>query len=89
MVETDTISAIYAHVSSSRLSSIIPHTWLHGFGIPEGTRVVPLPRPSRSFHVGLVLAGRGPESLLAQAFIETARKVDLRPELDGAARRHR
>lgn len=89
VLETDTISAIYAHVASLRLSSIIPHTWLHGFGVPAGTRVVPLPRPSRSFHVGLVLAGSGPESLLARALIEVARTVDLRPELDGAVRRHR
>lgn len=82
IVETDTISSIYAHVASLRLSSIIPHTWLHGFGVPEGTRVVPLPRPKRSFHVGLVLAGSAPEPLLARAFVETARAADLRRTLD-------
>lgn len=30
VVETDSISAIYAHVASMGLSSVIPHTWLHG-----------------------------------------------------------
>lgn len=89
VVETDTISAIYEHVASMRLCSIIPHTWLLGLGVPDGTRIVPMPRPTRSFHVGLVLAGSGPESLLAKALIETARKVDLRPEIAGAVRRHR
>lgn len=84
VVETDTISAIYTHVVSMQLCSIIPHTWLHGFGVPDGTRVIPLPRPKRSFHVGLVLAGRGPESLLTRAIVENAREVDMRRELDRA-----
>ncbi len=82
VIETDTISAIYAHVGSMGLSSIIPHTWIPGFGVPDGVRVVPLPRPRRSFQVGLVLAGHGPESLLARALVDIARAVDLRRALD-------
>lgn len=87
VVETDTISAIYSHVASMRLSSIIPHTWLHSFGVPHGTRVLPLPRPKRSLHVGLVLAGSGPESLLARALVDTARQLDIHHELDQAVSR--
>lgn len=82
VVETDTISAIYAHVASMHLSSIIPHAWLYGFGVPDGARVVPMPPPTRSFHVGLVLAGRGREPMLARSLVDTAREVDLRGELD-------
>jgi DNA-binding transcriptional LysR family regulator len=82
VVETDTISAVYAHVASMRLSSVIPHAWLHGFGVPQSARVLPLPLPKRSFHVGLVLAGRGPESMLARALAETARQVDVGRLLD-------
>jgi DNA-binding transcriptional LysR family regulator len=82
VVETDTISAVYAHVASMGLSSVIPHAWLHGFGVPQGARVLPLPPPKRSFHVGLVLAGRGPESMLARALAETARQVDVGRRLD-------
>ena len=84
VVETDTISAVYAHVVSMRLSSVIPHTCLHGFGIPQGARVLRLPRPKRSFHVGLVLACHGPESMLARALADTARQVDMRRELDAS-----
>ncbi|MFM9372263.1 LysR family transcriptional regulator [Streptomyces sp. Da 82-17] len=88
VVETDTVSAIYAHVTSMGLSSVIPHAWLHTYGVPDGTRVLPLPRPGRSLHVGLVLADRGPESMLARALVETARAVDLHGALDETLRRH-
>jgi hypothetical protein len=45
---------------------------------------MPLPRPKRSYHVGLVLAGRGPESMLARALVDIAGEADLRDELDQA-----
>jgi DNA-binding transcriptional LysR family regulator len=87
VVETDTITAIYAHVAAMRLSSVIPHAWLYSFGVPEGTRVLPLPRPKRPLHVGLVLAGTGPESLLARAFVETAHDLDIHHRLDRSVTR--
>ncbi|MBM7519026.1 LysR family transcriptional regulator [Nocardioides nitrophenolicus] len=77
VVETDTVSAVYAHVAAMGLSSVVPHAWLPTFGVPEGLRAIPLPRPRRTHQVGLVLAGHGPESLLARAFVEAAREVDL------------
>lgn len=82
VVETDTISAIYAHVSSMGISSVVPHTWLPAFGVPHGIRVIELPKPRRTYQVGLVLAGHGPESLLARALVDTARGVDLTRALD-------
>lgn len=82
VVETDTISAIYSHVASMGLSSVIPHAWLHGFGLPAAVRALPLPRPRRSYHVGLVLAGRDPKSLLAGALVESVAEVDISHELD-------
>lgn len=88
VAETDTVSAIYAHISSMRLSSVIPHAWLHSFGVPEGMRVMPLPRPKRSFQVGLVLADRDPESMLARALVDTARQVSMRRELDQTVQGH-
>jgi DNA-binding transcriptional LysR family regulator len=77
VVETDTVSAVYAHVASMGLSSVVPHAWLPTFGVPEGLSAIPLPKPRRTHQVGLVLAGHGPESLLARAFVEAARGVDL------------
>lgn len=77
VVETDTVSAIYAHVAAMGLSSVVPHSWLSVFGVPDGIEVHPLPPPRRTYQVGLVLAGHGPESLLAQAMVATARDADL------------
>lgn len=88
VVEADTVSAIYAHVDTMQLSSVIPHAWLHRFGVPAGTRVMPLPRPKRSFQVGLVLADRDPEPMLARALLDITHQVDMRRELDQAMRRH-
>ncbi|WP_418060058.1 LysR family transcriptional regulator [Pimelobacter simplex] len=85
VVETDTVSALYAHVASMGLCSVVPHAWLPTFGVPEGLRAIPLPTPRRSHQVGLVLAGHGPESLLAQAVVETAREVDLAVLLEQGA----
>ena len=87
VVETDTVSAIYAHVASMELSSVIPHAWLHRFDVPADTLVLPLPRPARSFHVGLVLAGAGPESLLARSLVDIAGQVDINGDLERAASR--
>lgn len=82
VVETDTISSIYAHVSGMGLSSVIPHTWLVGFGVPDRSRVLPLPAPRRPLHVGLVLAGSGPESLLARALVDSGRSADVHGRLE-------
>lgn len=86
VVETDTISAIYAHVAAMRLSSVIPHAWLHGFGVPPGMRAIPLPQPNRSYQVGLVLTGGGPESLLARALVSQASDVNIPAVLDRAVK---
>lgn len=88
VVETDTVSAIYAHVDTMRLSTIIAHAWLHMFGVPDGMRIVPLERAQRSYQVGLVLADRFPEPMLARAMLDTSRLVDMPGELNRAVRRH-
>ena len=83
-LSTDTVSAVYAHEASMGLCSVVPHAWLPTFGVPDGLRAIPLPAPRRSHQVGLVLAGHGPESLLARAMVETAREIDLAALLDQA-----
>ncbi|MFE1596908.1 LysR substrate-binding domain-containing protein [Nocardia sp. NPDC058705] len=88
VVETDTVSAIYSHLESMRLSSVIPHAWLHSFDIPPGARLLTMPQPRRSFHVGLVLAGKDPKSILARTLVDTVGELDIAGELDrGLARR--
>jgi DNA-binding transcriptional LysR family regulator len=81
-VETDTVSAIYAHVATGRWSSVIAHAWLHLFGVPEGLKVVPLDRPRVTNRVGLVLADRDPEPMLARALLDVTRRVDIQEKLD-------
>ncbi|HWM01952.1 MAG TPA: LysR family transcriptional regulator [Actinophytocola sp.] len=87
-VEADTVSAIYAHVGTKRWSSVIAHAWLHVFGVPEGLRVVPLKRPRRAHQVGLVLADRDPEPMLARALLDVTHRVDLQAELDALLQRY-
>ncbi|MET7336569.1 LysR family transcriptional regulator [Nonomuraea sp. NPDC005650] len=87
-IETDTVSALFAHVATHRWSSVIAHAWLHMFGVPEGMRVVRLERPAREPRVGLVLAGTGPESVMARALLDIARDLDLREVFDRLTRDH-
>jgi hypothetical protein len=47
-----------------------------------------LERPQRSYQVGLVLADRDPEPMLARALLDIARLVDVSGELNGVARRY-
>jgi hypothetical protein len=47
-----------------------------------------LERPQRSYQVGLVLADRDPEPMLARALLDIARLVDVSGELNRAERRH-
>ncbi|MFI7130649.1 LysR family transcriptional regulator [Nonomuraea sp. NPDC050153] len=87
-IETDTVSALFAHVATHRWSSVIAHAWLHMFGVPEGMRVVRLERAAREPRVGLVLAGTGPESVMARALLDIARDLDLREVFDRLTRDH-
>ncbi len=87
-IETDTVSALFAHVATHRWSSVIAHAWLHMFGVPEGMRVVRLERAAREPRVGLVLAGTGPESVMARALLDLARDLDLREVFDRLTRDH-
>ena len=87
-VETDTVSALYAHVGTHRWSTVIAHVWLHLFGVPAGMRVVPLDRPRRSPQVGLVLADRDPEPILARSLVEAARRLDIGRTLEALLEQH-
>jgi len=87
-IEADAVSVLYAHVGTRQWSTVIAHPWLHMFGVPAGTRVIPMARPSRSFQVGLVLADRDPEPMLARALLDVAMQEDLRAALADVMSRH-
>jgi DNA-binding transcriptional LysR family regulator len=82
VIETDTVSALYAHVATHQWSSVIAHAWLHMFGVPEGMRVVRLENPAQAPRVGLVVADRTPEPALARALLDVVRDIDVRGTLD-------
>ncbi|WP_433382534.1 hypothetical protein [Streptosporangium sp. CA-115845] len=52
------------------------------FGVPDGMRVVGMERPARAPRVGLVMADRTPEPVLARALLEVTRDLDLRDTFD-------
>ncbi|MBZ4019665.1 LysR family transcriptional regulator [Streptomyces purpurogeneiscleroticus] len=81
-VETDSVAALFAHVRTGRWASIVPHAWLHVFGIPPGMRAVPLVEPTRSVPIGLVTTAREPDSVMARALMEIARQTDLAAALE-------
>ncbi|SDM06807.1 LysR family transcriptional regulator [Streptomyces wuyuanensis] len=87
-METDTVSALYAHLATRRWSSVIAHAWLGLFGVPEGMCLVPMERPARNHSVGLVLADRDPGLSLVRALVDVAHRVDLAGELDAVLRRY-
>jgi DNA-binding transcriptional LysR family regulator len=89
VLEADTVSVLYSHVSTGGFATVVAHAWLHAFGVPAGTRLVELEPAAHTHTIGLVLADRRPGSLLAGAFLEVAGGVDLPAALDEALVRAR
>ncbi|UJW29684.1 LysR family transcriptional regulator [Saccharothrix sp. AJ9571] len=87
-IETDTVSALYAHVATHRWSTVIAHAWLHMFGTPAGMRVVGLETRGPAPQIGLVTADHDPEPILAGALLDLAAELDVRGELDRILREH-
>ncbi len=81
VVETDTVAALYAHLGSD-LSSIMAHTWLCAFGVPDGMRAIPMADPQPSPAVGVITAMRPPTSFVAAALLDVVRDVDVPAALD-------
>ncbi|GAB1824621.1 LysR family transcriptional regulator [Herbidospora sp. RD11066] len=87
-IETDSVSALFAHVATHRWSSVIAHAWLHMIGVPEGMKIVPMEPPTRAPQIGLVTAERSPEPVVVRALLDIARDLDLRDALDATLRTH-
>lgn len=81
-VETNSVTALCAHVSDGGWSTVMPHTWLHLFGPPEGLRALPLVEPESTHTVGLVTREGEQESALIRAFRESAEAIDMQKALD-------
>ncbi|MYR43820.1 LysR family transcriptional regulator [Streptomyces sp. SID5910] len=81
-VETDSVGTLFAHVRTGQWASVVPHAWLHVFGVPQGMRAVPLIEPARTIPVGLVTSAREPGSVMARALIDVARRTDVAAALE-------
>ncbi|MDC2955057.1 LysR family transcriptional regulator [Streptomyces gilvifuscus] len=81
-VETDSIASLFAQVRAGQWASIVPHAWLHVFGVPPGMHAVPLVRPVRTERIGLVLPAREPVSVMGQALIDVAERAGIATALE-------
>jgi DNA-binding transcriptional LysR family regulator len=75
VVETDTVGALYTHIKTMRMASVVAHTWLDAFGMPEGLAMRPMVEQGPGPAVGLIVLDREPNSLVAQALLEAAADV--------------
>ncbi|MFE1884386.1 LysR family transcriptional regulator [Streptomyces diastatochromogenes] len=81
-VETDSIASLFAHVRTGRWASVVPHAWLHVFGVPVGMQAVPLVNPVRTERIGLLIPRREPISVMGQALAEIAGRADIAATLE-------
>jgi len=81
-VETDSIASLFAQVRAGQWASIVPHAWLHVFGVPAGMHAVPLVRPTRTERIGLVLPARDPISVIGQALIDAVGQAGIAATLE-------
>jgi DNA-binding transcriptional LysR family regulator len=72
VVETDTVGALYTHIKTMRMASVVAHTWLDAFGMPEGLAMRPMVEQGPGPAVGLIVLDREPNSLVAQALMDAA-----------------
>lgn len=86
MLETNSITTLYAHVRDGLAAGVMPQTWLHLFGLPEGVRAIPLRDPLVRHAIGVVWPDRDPEPLLARAFVDSVRDVRVEEEVAAPAR---
>jgi DNA-binding transcriptional LysR family regulator len=76
-LETDSVAALYAQVSTGRWASIVPYPWTRTVPPPVGTRVLPLRDPEIRAHIVLATVDAEPGSVLVRALLDTARLVHL------------
>jgi DNA-binding transcriptional LysR family regulator len=72
VVEADTVGALYTHIKTLPMASVVAHTWLEAFGMPDGLAMRPMVEQGPGPAVGLIVLDREPNSLVAQALLEAA-----------------
>jgi DNA-binding transcriptional LysR family regulator len=83
VIETNSITTLFAHVRDGLAAGVMPHTWLHLFGPPEGMQVIPLRDPVERHTIGAVWLDRDPEPLLVRAFVDATNEAELEVLVSG------
>src|SRR5262245_3691355 len=73
-VETDSLSALTAHVRVGRWASIIPNSALESVELTDTLRAIPLVDPEISHTIGLVVSERTPVQPAIASLIDEARR---------------
>jgi DNA-binding transcriptional LysR family regulator len=81
MLETDSIFALYAHVRSAGLYSVVPHSMLTQFEMHKEVTALPL-TPELSREVGLIVRRQDLLSPIQDAAWNIAQRLDLQHRFD-------
>src|SRR5262249_33957325 len=73
LMETDSLSALIAHVHAGRWASIVPNSALESVELTEKLRAIPIGDPEVYHTIGLVVSDRYPVQPAVASLIEEAR----------------
>lgn len=80
--ETNSPFALLRHLTTTRWSTVLPHTYLAVMGKLDGLMTLPLVEPDARHQVGLVVAEREPLQPLAQALLRVAATPEVRMKFE-------
>jgi DNA-binding transcriptional LysR family regulator len=75
MLDSDSITALFAHLRTGRWCGILPAHWLEALGLGDTALALPLASPEVANTVGLVVPPRDPLPILAEALMAEARRA--------------
>ena len=80
-LQSDSMLSLLAHLRTGHWGSILPDSWLASLGMDRDSALtaIPLSDPDIVNTVGLVVPDRAPMSVLVQALMAQARRVDRQP----------
>ena len=76
-METNSIFNLCSHASAGFWSAIVPGQLLNFFGLPKGTKALPMIEPQVQRTVGLIVADREPLPPLARSLFAMTKPIDL------------
>ena len=74
-LESNSVTALVAHVRTGRWSTILPRKFADMFDLTSDVRAIPLVAPEVFHTIGLVVAERDPQTPLTAAFFSEARQL--------------